>query len=402
MYDAIVVGARCAGSPLGMLLARQGHRVLVVDRATFPSDTVSTHYIQQRGLARLRDWGLLDQVIATGVPPIRHMTVSYRDIVIAGFAEPIAGIDATYAPRRTELDTILVEGARAAGAEVREGYTVRELIIEDGTVVGIRGAVAGGEVTEERATIVIGADGTNSFVADAVGAQPYVEVGAECFVYYTYYSGLGHTEFHSRIGEHQQIGIWPTNDDLTLVAVMRKLDAYPEFRTDVEANFLAIARDIVPEFAEELETKGKREDRFYPMRYPNNYRRQSFGDGWALVGDAAYHKDPLTGLGISDAFDYAALLAERVHEGLTGERPLAEALADYQRERDEKSQSGFEFTCTISTLELTPQLLAVFQALGGNAEYTKDFYAMVGGGMTGEEFFAPERIAKLLGAQASA
>src|SRR5688572_28577322 len=123
MYDAIVVGARCAGSPVGMLLARQGHRVLVVDRATFPSDTVSTHYIQQRGLARLAQWGLLDKLIATGVPAIKRMTVSYLDIVIAGFTDPIQGIDATYAPRRTELDTILVEGAKEAGFEVRTGYT---------------------------------------------------------------------------------------------------------------------------------------------------------------------------------------------------------------------------------------------------------------------------------------
>jgi 2-polyprenyl-6-methoxyphenol hydroxylase-like FAD-dependent oxidoreductase len=120
------------------------------------------------------------------------------------------------------------------------------------------------------------------------------------------------------------------------------------------------------------------------------------------VGDAGYHKDPLTGLGISDAFEYAELLADRVHEGLSGERPMSEALTDYQRVRDKRSHSSFEFTCSISTLELTLQLLTVFQALGENEEYAKDFFAMIGGGMTGEEFFAPERIAKLLGTQVSA
>jgi flavin-dependent dehydrogenase len=120
------------------------------------------------------------------------------------------------------------------------------------------------------------------------------------------------------------------------------------------------------------------------------------------VGDAGYHKDPLTGLGISDAFEYAELLADRVHDGLGGALPMSEALAEYQRVRDEKSHSSFEFTCSISKLELTPQLLAVFRALGENEEYAKDFFAMIGGGMTGEEFFAPERMAKLLGSQASA
>jgi flavin-dependent dehydrogenase len=384
-----------------MLLAKRGYRVLVVDRSTFPSDTISTHYIQQRGLARLSAWGLLDTLVATNLPAIKHMTVSYKDIVIAGFADPIDGIDVTYAPRRTVLDSILVDGARAAGAEVREGYTVGELIFEDGRVAGIRGSVAGGDIQEERAKIVIGADGRNSFVAEAVGAEFLKTVPAECFIYYTYYSGLK-TEFHSRIGDRQQIGIWPTHDDQTLVAVMRKIGALPDFRADVEGNFQSIARDIVPEFGEELSTRGKREDRFYPMRYPDNYYRQSYGDGWALVGDAAYHKDPLTGLGISDAFDYAELLADRVHEGLSGDRPMAEALAEYQRVRDETSHSSFEFTCSISTLELTPQLLAVFRALGDKPEYAKDFYSMIGGGMTGEEFFAPERMAKLLGAQVSA
>ncbi|HJQ48321.1 MAG TPA: FAD-dependent monooxygenase [Amycolatopsis sp.] len=401
MYDAIVVGARCAGSPVGMLLAQQGHRVLVVDRATFPSDTISTHYIQQRGLAKLAKWGLLDKLVATNAPAIKHMTVSYRGLVIAGFADPIDGIDVTYAPRRTELDTILVEGARAAGAEVREGYTVKDLIFEDGRVVGIVGGRAGEEPREERARIVIGADGRNSFVAGAVNAEMYKNVPAECFIYYSYYSGL-ETQFHSRIGENQQIGIWPTHNDQTLVAVMRKIDAYTDFRADVEGNFVSIARDIVPEFAEELTTKGAREDRFYPMRYPDNYYRQSYGDGWALVGDAGYHKDPLTGLGISDAFEYADLLAARVHEGLSEERPMGEALADYQTTRDEKSHSGFEFTCTISSLELTPQLNAVFHALSEKPEYAKDFFSMLGGGMTGEEFFAPERIGKMLGAQAPA
>jgi flavin-dependent dehydrogenase len=401
MYDAIVVGARCAGSPVGMLLARQGYRVLVVDRSTFPSDTISTHYIQQRGVARLAAWGLLDKLVATNVPEIKHMTVSYKNIVIAGFADSIDGINVTYAPRRTVLDAILVNGARAAGVEVREGYTVRDLVIEDGKVVGIRGSFAGQDAQEERARIVIGADGRNSFVADAVGAEFTTRVPAECFIYYSYFSGV-QTEFHSRIGDQQQIGIWPTHDERTLVAVMRKISAFDDFRSDVEGNFHGIARDIVPEFAEELAAHGKREERFFPMRYPDNYYRQSHGDGWALVGDAGYHKDPLTGLGISDAFDYAQLLADRVHEGLSGERPMSEALAEYERVRNEKSHSSFEFTCQISSLELTPQLHAVFQALGGNAEYAKDFFAMIGGGMTGEEFFAPERMAALLGAKAQA
>nr|MDT0664444.1 FAD-dependent monooxygenase [Micromonospora sp. DSM 115978] len=136
MYDVIVVGARCAGSPLAMLLARRGHKVLVVDRATFPSDTPSTHYIHQAGLSRLQDWGVLDRLVATGVPAMKYLNFSYTDIFIGGFADPIDGITEVYSPLRTVLDEILVDEARKAGAEVLEGFTVTDVLFEDDRAVG--------------------------------------------------------------------------------------------------------------------------------------------------------------------------------------------------------------------------------------------------------------------------
>ncbi len=144
MHDVIVVGARCAGSPVAMLLARKGHRVLLLDRSTFPSDTVSTHYMHQAGLGRLRAWGLLDRVIATGVPPIKQLSFSYTGIDIAGFPDPIDGIDAVYCPRRTVLDSILVDAAREAGAEVIEGFSVTDAMFDGDRAVGVRGSVGDG------------------------------------------------------------------------------------------------------------------------------------------------------------------------------------------------------------------------------------------------------------------
>jgi flavin-dependent dehydrogenase len=394
-HDVIVVGARCAGSPLAMLLARRGHRVLVVDRSAPTVDTVTTHYLQQYGLARLQAWGLLDEVLATGATPITNMTVSYADSVISGFADPIDGITATLAPRRTALDPVLVRAAERAGAAVRIGVTLHDLIVEDGVVVGVRLRDADGGVTEERARVVVGADGIRSRVAQAVDARTYDVVPPACFIYYSYFTGMD-VQFHSRIGlGQQQVGAWPTNDGATLVAVMRTRDRFAEFRGDVEKNFHEVLEQVVPDIAEQVRG-GEQVERFIGIRYADNYYRACAGPGWALVGDAGYHKDPFTGKGISDAFVHAELLADRLHEGLAGQRPMGEALAEYQRRRDSETRGAYEFTTMISDLDLSPQLQGLFRAVSGNEAATRQFLAMVGGGISGEEFFAPENIGSIM------
>src|SRR6266545_2524630 len=138
-YDVIVVGARCAGSPTAMLLARKGYRVLVVDRATFPSDTLSTHMIHAPGVAALRRWGLLDAVVATGCPPVTTYAIDFGPITISGKPRPSDGVATAYGPRRTVLDKKLVDAADRAGADGREGGSGAEILVEDGGVVGIRG-----------------------------------------------------------------------------------------------------------------------------------------------------------------------------------------------------------------------------------------------------------------------
>ena len=173
-HDVIVVGARCAGSPLAMLLARRGHRVLLVDRATFPSDTVSTHVIHPPGVAALRRWGLLDRVVATGCPPVGRYSFDLGPVALAG-APGTADDPYAYAPRRILLDKILVDAAAAAGAEVREGFTVEEVLVFDGRVTGVRGRDRSGRSIVERSRVVVGADGRNSLVAKAVRAPRYEE-----------------------------------------------------------------------------------------------------------------------------------------------------------------------------------------------------------------------------------
>ena len=158
MYDAIVVGARCAGSPLAMLLARKHYKVLVVDKATFPSDTLSTHLLHPPGVAALKRWGLLDRLLATGCPPIDTYAFDFGPFALSGSPgtdeAPVA-----YAPRRTVLDKLLVDAASEAGAEMREGFSVDEILSDDGRVTGITGHARGGKKVTERARVVVGALG---------------------------------------------------------------------------------------------------------------------------------------------------------------------------------------------------------------------------------------------------
>ncbi|MGH2759776.1 MAG: NAD(P)/FAD-dependent oxidoreductase, partial [Actinomycetota bacterium] len=298
-YDAIVVGARCAGSPTGMLLAGKGYKVLVVDSATFPSDTISTHLVHPPGVAALDRWGLLDRVVATGCPPLHTYRFDFGPVKIAGSPgtddHPVA-----YAPRRTVLDKILVDAADEAGAEVREGFTVEGVEIEDGRVVGIRGHGRDGKTVTERAGVVVGADGRHSRIAEAVEPEQYHDAPPILCGYYTYWSNFPHDgsfEVHARA--ERGWAVMPTNDDLTLIVGGWPMAEFEANRHDVEGNYMKMF-ELEPEFAERLRG-ATREARFVGTNVANYFRRP-FGPGWALVGDAGYNKDFITAQGITDAF----------------------------------------------------------------------------------------------------
>ncbi len=190
MYDAIIIGARCAGSPTAMLLARKGYRVLLVDRATFPSDTISTQIIWPMGVAELQTWGLLDRLVASNCPKVTKFTMDLGDFPLSGWGPPVQGIADSYGPRRFVLDKILVDAAVDAGAEFREGFTVGEILVADGRVTGVRGRDKSGSRVTEDAKIVIGADGKHSLLARAVQAPEYNAVPSLSCFYYTYWSGV--------------------------------------------------------------------------------------------------------------------------------------------------------------------------------------------------------------------
>ena len=395
-YDVIVIGARCAGSPTAMLLARKGYEVLVVDKATFPSDTVSTHLIHPPGVSALRRWGLLDAVVATNCPPIHTYAFDFGDFTISG-APGTPESPVGYAPRRTRLDPILVEGAAKAGAEVREGFVVEEVVVENGRVTGIRGHGKGGATVAERARVVVGADGLHSLLARTVEPETYDEKPPLNASYYTYWSGLpmdGRFEVVDR--PYRGFAAWPTNDGLTLVIVGWPYAEFTANRGDIEGNYLATIA-LAPAFAERLRG-AKREERFIGSHVPN-YFRKPHGPGWALVGDAGYNKDYITAQGIQDAFRDAERCARALDEALSETRPFDEAMAAYQADRDTHVKPMYEFTAQLAALQpAPPELQQLLGAVHGNRE-AMDAFARVNSGMTSPaEFFAPENVERIFAA----
>jgi 2-polyprenyl-6-methoxyphenol hydroxylase-like FAD-dependent oxidoreductase len=397
-YDAIVVGARCAGSPTAMLLARKGHRVLLVDRATFPSDTVSSHLIHPPGVAALETWGLLDAVVATGCPPVDTYAFDFGPFTIEG-APGTDEAPVAYAPRRTVLDKLLVDAASDAGADVREGFTVETLLVEDGQVVGIRGHGKGGATVSERSRVVIGADGRYSLVADAVGAEEYNETPHLEVSYYSYWSGLDmHGRFETSIRPGFGFAAWPTNDDRTLVIAGRPYSEFEAVRTDIEGTFLETL-EIAPAFAERVRS-AKREERFAGTAV-RGFFRKPYGPGWALVGDAGYNKDFITAQGIHDAFRDAELCATALHETLSDGRPYDETMREYQARRDDHVLPMYHFTNDLATFAPPPpELQQLLAAVAGNRE-SMDGFARVAAGVTSPaDFFSDENVGRILAAAA--
>jgi 2-polyprenyl-6-methoxyphenol hydroxylase-like FAD-dependent oxidoreductase len=397
MYDAIVVGARCAGSPTAMLLARKGYRVLLVDRASFPSDTLSTHIVWPHGAEVLDRWGLLERLAATGCPPIAlDMVFDLGPFALRGGVTRTNAGRGGFCPRRTVLDELLVDAAVDGGAELREGFLAEELVWDDDRVVGIRGRARGGDPVEERATLLVGADGTHSLVARAVGAAEYDAKPPLATFYYTYYSGFEASDIEQYVRDDAGAACFPTHDGLTLIAGVWPSARFKEVRADVERHVRSV-HETAPSVADRLSRARREEEWVGTAGVPNRFRKP-YGPGWALVGDAGYDKDPITAQGISDAFIDAENLAEAVDAGFSGRRPLHEAMASYQAERDRRSKPMYDFTCQLATLAPPPPPMAeLFAALRDDREATSEFFSALTGSLPLPVFMAPENVRRILG-----
>ncbi|MFC4587975.1 FAD-dependent oxidoreductase [Sphaerisporangium corydalis] len=394
MYDVIVVGARCAGSPTAMLLARAGYRVLLLERARFPRDTLSTHYLHQPGVSRLARWGLLDAVAASGCPPLHETVYQVGDVRLVGTSAPVDGYAEGYAPRRHVLDAILAEGAAASGAELREGCTVTGLLYDGDRVCGVRWRTSDGTQYEERASLVVGADGMRSTVARLAGAEIVIEDPRLTCVYYTYWSDVP-SVFELYEAPGRWVGAAPTNDGATCVAAYFPQDEFETVRADVEGAYLANIRETAPSMYERLRA-GRRVERIYGTGDQQNFFRRAHGPGWALVGDAGHHKDSITARGISDAFLQAELLAAHL-EGVdpADDAALSRALRGYGDDRDQRLAEIYESTLIVARLKVTEEKLAMMRAISADPADVERYFSTVAGACSIRDLYTPDLLARL-------
>jgi flavin-dependent dehydrogenase len=292
------------------------------------------------------------------------------------------------------LDEILVDAAARVGAEVRERFNVDEVYVEDGRVVGVRGHGEDGTAVLERARVVIGADGRNSHVAKAVGAQRYNDKPALQRAYYTYWSDLPVDGFETVIRPERGWAAVPTNDGLTMLVVGWPYAEARAYRTDIEANYLKTL-ELAPGFAARVRG-ATRQERFAGGSV-RNFFHKPFGPGWALVGDAGYTKDPITAQGMSDAFRDAELCSRALEETWDGGRSFEDAMSAYQRARDAQVLPMYGFTTQLATLAPPPpELQRLLAAMHGNRDAMDAFVSVTAGTLSPVEFFAPDHLGQIL------
>jgi 2-polyprenyl-6-methoxyphenol hydroxylase-like FAD-dependent oxidoreductase len=384
-----------------MLLAKKGYRVLMVDRANFPSDTLSTHQIQLKGGAALKRWGLLDQVISTNCPPAHQALFDLGWVTIHGKYPPLEGVDAIISPRRTVLDKILVDAAVQAGAELRQDLVVEDLIFDGEQVTGIRARKkaksAGGDVqVSEKARLIIGADGKHSLVARRVQAPEYNHKPVLSCAYYTYWEGLQGLGGELYSLPANLVGVWPTNDNLSVIYTAYPITEFPSIREDIEGRFWKLIA-MLPRLNERLRS-GRQAERFFGTADLPGFYRRPYGPGWALVGDAGLSLDPITGQGIGNAFVDAERLVKAIDDGFSGVIPIEKAMAEYERLRNQETFPRYEFTsqlASFSTNDLEQQVL--FDALAKNPQAADNFFGAISGSVPFEEYFSTAHLIRIIG-----
>jgi 2-polyprenyl-6-methoxyphenol hydroxylase-like FAD-dependent oxidoreductase len=391
-YDVVIVGARCAGSPLATWLARRGLKVCVLDRAHFPSETPSTHIVQPSVVKILDSLGVLDNLWAAGAIPIEKFRLVNEDTVLGiDNSSAIFGAPGLCA-RRVTLDALLVDAAKAAGATVRTGTKVRELMTESGRVCGV--VTDAGTI---RAPLVVGADGRHSRVAESVGAREYRISPAERFFVWGYYDGVEDHDCQLSLTRTGRLAFisGPTDSGIYMAAVSVEVGEADRFLADRDANY-AKAMQACPELAERLST-GRRDG---PLRIVSNwhgYFREAAGPGWALLGDAGHFKDPTPGQGIVDSIRHGLKLADAIEAGLSG-GSLDTKLRDWWRWRDADGRQMHWFAADLGAAGSAPPVVSqVLRDLAATPDSTIELFQVINRDLDPSAVFTNRRIAGAVG-----
>ena len=290
---------------------------------------------------------------AVGTPAIEQLSLHIDDASLLSTAPQGKSVSTDFTPRRSYLDRILVDAAIAAGTEVRDHFTVKELVWSQDRVIGIKGAQRGGQTVTELAKIVIGADGARSTVAEAVSAEKYIDAGTHTCAHYAYYSGV--TEQNNLANVYfltnpQRFYItFPTNDDLHLVLLFWPAAMAKTVGGDV-ASAYAESLHLIPDLEAQV-ASGHRETRITGTHLLPNYFRRGHGPGWALVGDALMHRDPISAQGITNALTHASMLAEELTAALQQGHNLDMAARTYDHRQFIALKPMFDYTVHLAKLQ---------------------------------------------------
>lgn len=366
-FDVIIIGARLAGATLAGFLSHQGKQVLLVDRVTFPRDTVSCAVAYAKALAVWDAIGVGQKIDEIGAPPIRHVRkIAPYNQVIQGYLLPYGGRDYGYGLRRITLDEVLVRHvAQMPGVTLREGFAVRALLRENKRVIGIEGQ--GKKPERFKAPLVVGADGIYSAVARWVEAETYRSLPPTQCHYYAFYHNfepVSEPELSiNQASADQSVLVFEVDadetGDLMAVSWMPAAHRFETIKKDLETHYENAWRAI-PELAE----RGRHAQRATEIkgRSPvNTFFRKPYGPGWALVGDAAFYTDPNGGRGFYDALRSTELLAHAIDQISRG-RAWEEAMRVYHFARDYEFEPSYRFVRTMSTrsLERPPEEKQLF------------------------------------------
>ncbi|MEU4311895.1 FAD-dependent monooxygenase [Nocardia sp. NPDC024068] len=396
--DAVVVGARCAGSAAAATLARAGHRVVALDSARFPSDTLSTHLLWPAGVAELSRLGALDAVTELGAPPLTHALAAGAGLTITTPFPEVDGIDYTLCVRRTGLDHALVRTARGAGAEVREQCRVTELVWDGDRCTGVRYRDAEGGTAEIRAALVVGADGRRSTVAQLAGADtPYESEpsGRDCYFAYWRDDSPDRRSTAAQWRQGPDLGTAFPCDDGLLLCLVQPPALSGALRPGEAERRYAAAIDRIPALRARL--RGcEQATRVRSATGIVSYFRRSSGPGWALPGDAGHFKDPVTAQGIRDALHYGRRLAESVSPVLHDPAALDRALTAWDRQRVLECREIYHWTNRLARgTAMSPLEVELYRAATADPDLAAITTGIFSRTRRPAELYSPARMARL-------